>query len=63
MEREQIIALYILYRRLKKRLQCINPINQVRKEYGDLCIIRSTEGNIFMRECIHPKQILAVTIR
>jgi len=45
LEREQVIALLLLYRRLKKRrakrLHWVHPINQKRKECGDFCVVDS----------------------
>lgn len=98
MEREQNIALLLLYRRLKrrraKRLQWVHPINQKRKECGDFYVLfhqlredpekfynyfrmsattfDELHGRLkdvlqrqdtFMRECIQPEQMLAVTLR
>lgn len=98
MEREQVIALLLLYRRLKKRrakrLHWVHPINQKRKECGDFYVlfhqlredpdkffnyfrmsattfdelherlkVTLQRQDTFMRECIQPEQMLAVTLR
>ncbi|XP_072401694.1 uncharacterized protein [Diabrotica undecimpunctata] len=98
MNRKHIVAMIILYRRIKRRKRTrnvwIHPINMKRKEFGVFYTffleLREDENkffnyfrmtistfvelhhrlkdslqkqNTFMRECINPMQMLAVTIR